>query len=314
MMKEMAFLSEQWKGFFFVVSAAFLWGLSGNVAKYLFNRQINPLDVVQMRLFLSFVFLLLCLAFVRRSLILVKRQHIPYMVIFGTFGVTAVQSTYLLVISKTNVATAIFLQYLAPVLVFGYGLLCKQEKLALPNGLALFFSVLGGFLMVKGNPGAGLAVSIPGLAAGLSSAAAFAFYTLYGKKGLTTYSPWTLLLYGFAMGSVIFSFYRVPWVTLLQYDWKEWFFFVYIAVFASILPFGFYFKGLNYLSPVKANLTSTLEPVIAGILAYLLLGEILSPWQVLGCGLILTGVILIQLSGHKPVKQVRNADPGELAL
>ncbi|AEG15462.1 protein of unknown function DUF6 transmembrane [Desulfofundulus kuznetsovii DSM 6115] len=301
-------MKEQWKGFFFVVLAAFLWGLSGNVAKYLFNRQINPLDVVQMRLFLSFVFLLLYLAFVRRSLILIERKHICYMVIFGTFGVTAVQSTYLLAISQTNVATAIFLQYLAPVLVLGYGLLRRQERLALPNGLALFFSVLGGFLMVKGSPGAGLAVSIPGLAAGLSSAAAFAFYTLYGKKGLATYSPWTLLLYGFAMGSVVFSFYRLPWVTLVQYSWKEWLFFVYIAVFASILPFGFYFKGLNYLSPVKTNLTSTLEPVIAGILAYLLLGEILTPWQALGCGLILTGVILIQLSGHRPVRETLNID------
>jgi len=299
-------LKDQWRGFFFVVMAAFLWGLSGNVAKYLFNQQVDPLDVVQMRLFLSFVFLLFYLVVVHRSLILIRKEDVAYMIIFGTFGVTAVQSTYLLAISQTNVATAIFLQYLAPVLVLGYGLIRGQEKLTLPSGFALFFSVLGGFLMVKGNPGAGLAVNIPGLTAGLASAATFAFYTLYGKKGLASYSPWTLLLYGFGVGSVVFSFYRLPWLTLAHYSWREWLFFIYIALFASILPFGFYFKGLSYLSPIKTNLTSTLEPVIAGILAYLLLGEKLTPWQVLGCVFILAGVILIQLSGLRQVRSSLN--------
>ncbi|MQL52958.1 EamA family transporter [Desulfofundulus thermobenzoicus] len=301
-------MKGQWKGFFFVVGAAFMWGLAGNVAKYFFNQQVNAVDVVQMRLFFSFIFLFLYLVSTNRSLIPVARADIPHILIFSVCGVTAVQFTYLLAISKTNVATAIFLQYLAPVLVLGYGLLRRQEKLTAVNGSAILFSVLGGFLMVKGNPGGGLAVSPAGLAAGLSSALAFALYTLLGKKWLATYSPWALLLYGFGTGSLLFTFYRLPWLTFFRYSWEEWLFFIYIALFSSILPFGMYFKGLQYLTPIKTNLTSTLEPVVAAVLAYLLLGEILTPWQVAGCAFILGGVILIQLAGQTTAKKAISAE------
>lgn len=291
---------DEWKGFLFVVGAAFLWGLSSNVAKYLFNRQVNVWDLVQMRVTLSFLFLVTVLGIGRRALLSVKREHYLYFFIFGAVGLTSVQTTYLLTISLTNVATAVFLQYLAPVFVFTYGLLRRQEKLAPGSVLAIVLSTLGGFLMVKGSPGGGLAVSPYGLTAGLAAALAFAFYTLYGKKGLENYSPWTLLVYGFAAGGLAYAlFYRLPWKTFLGYGWQEWLFFVYIAVFSTILPFGFYFKGLNYLAPVKANLTATLEPVVGGTLAYFLLGEMLTPWQVLGCLLIVAGVTVIQLQGSK---------------
>ncbi|MCL6448517.1 MAG: EamA family transporter [Armatimonadetes bacterium] len=290
-------MQGQWKGFLCVAGAALMWGLAGNVAKFLFNHQVNPVDLAQVRLFLSFLFLAAYLAFLRRPLFRVARAHYLPLTVLGIFGLTAVQITYLLAISRTNVATAIFLQYLAPVLIMGYGLVVKIEKLTAANGLALACSVLGGFLMVKGTPGGGLAVSPAGLASGLASALALAFYTIYGKRWLAVYSPWTILLWGFGCGSILFCLYRLPWLTFLRYGPEEWLFFIYVAIFSSIIPFGLYIKGLQYLSAVKANLTSTLEPVLAGLLAYLLLAERLTAWQVAGGGLILGGVILIQLAG-----------------
>ncbi len=294
-------MPKQWKGFLCVVGAAFLWALAGNVAKYLFNQRVNPVDLAQVRLFLSFLTLALYLAFFRRSLLKVARKHYLSLTIFGVFGVTAVQITYLVAISQTNVATAIFLQYLAPVLVMCYGLFGKVEKLTAMNTLALFCSVLGGFLMVKGAPGGGLAVSPGGLLAGLFSALALAFYTVYSKKWLAVYSSWTLLLWGFGTGSALFCLYRLPWVTFFSYGPQEWLFFLYIAIFSSVIPFGLYIKGLGYLSAVKANLTSTLEPMLASLLAYLLLAETLTAWQLAGGALILGGVILIQLAGAPKV-------------
>jgi len=280
-----------------------MWGLAGNVAKYLFNQQVNPVDLAQIRLFLSFLFLAAYLALFRRPLFRVARPHRLFLIILGTAGLTAVQITYLLAISRTNVATAIFLQYLAPVLIMGYGLLAGTERITAFSGPALVCSVLGGFLMVTGTPGGGLAVSPAGLAAGLASALAMSFYTIYSQKWLAVYSSWTILLWGFGCGSILFCLYRLPWITLLRYSPEEWLFFVYIALFSSIIPFGLYIKGLNYLNPLKASLTSTLEPVLAGVLAFLLLGERLTAWQVAGGGLILSGVVLIQLAGAPKTAQ-----------
>lgn len=292
-------ISERWKGFFCVVLAASLWGLSGTVAKYLFSQQVNPFDLVQVRLTFSFFFLFLYLLAFNRRLLYVARQDYTYMIIFGFLGVAAVQFTYLYTISKTNVATAIFLQYLAPAMVMIYELLFKKAKLTLAGTVAVLWSVAGGFLIAKGNLGGGFAVSAVGLFSGLASAAAFAFYSVYGKRGLAVYNPWTLMVYGFGAGTVTWFFYRLPWLTVMRYGWRDWLFFLYIAVFASIIPFGFYFKGLRYLTPVKAGLTSTLEPVVAAVLAWLLLGERLTVMQMAGCLLILGAIILIQVAGGK---------------
>lgn len=288
-----------WKGLLFVVGAATMWGISGTVAKYLFNNRVNPLDLVQMRLALSFIILFTFLFLTKRKTLHVPRVDLVYMIIFGLFGVAAVQFTYLFTISQTNVATAIFLQYLAPAFVLCYGLATGKEKMAVTNGSALFLALAGGFLIVRGNMTGGLTITHAGLASGLASALAFAFYTVYGKNGLSKYSPWTLLTWGLGVGALAWSFYRMPWLTFMQYDWHNWLFFLYIAIFATILPFGFFFEGLKYLSPVKTGIISTLEPVVAAAAAFIFLGELMAPMQIWGCILILGAVVMIQLEAGK---------------
>jgi drug/metabolite transporter (DMT)-like permease len=295
-------LSGPLKGFLFILTADLLWGLSGSVAKYLFSRQVSPFDLVQVRLILSFVLLVACLLLYNPALLKISRRDIPYMLLLGTLGVATVQFSYLYTISQTNVATAVFLEYLAPVFILLYGLLFHREKIGPARLMALFGAIAGGFLMVKGTTGAGMAVTVPGLISGLVSAVSFAFYTVYGKYGLSKYSPWTLLAWGMGVGGAAWALYKPPWISLAAYGTAaDWLFFLYIAVFATILPFGFFFKGLKYLSPVVAGITSTMEPVLAGIISFLLLGEVLTPMQMAGCALILSAVILLQLrTGEQP--------------
>ncbi|MFZ5643774.1 MAG: DMT family transporter [Bacillota bacterium] len=293
-------LSGHLKGFLFILMADIMWGLSATAAKYLFNRQVSPFDLVQVRLILSFVLLTAYLLIFNRSLLRINRSDIPYMIILGIFGVAIVQFTYYFTISQTNVATAVFLEYLAPVFILLYGLLAGKEKASAVKLLALVGAILGGFLMVKGTTGSGMAVTVPGLISGLASAISFAFYTVYGKYGLEKYSPWTLLTWGMGVGGAVWALYNPPWITFSSYGtYGDWLFFVYIAVFATILPFGFFFKGLKYLSPVVAGITSTMEPVLAGILSFILLGEVLTFMQITGCALILSAVIMLQVKAEK---------------
>lgn len=261
----------------------------------MFNNRVSPFDLVQMRLIISFLILLPAMYIVNRNSLKVNPRDIPYFIYFGFFGVAAVQFTYLYAISQTNVATAIFLQYMAPALVLVFGLLTGSEKPGAKKFAALTFALLGGFFIVKGSTSGGLAVNTPGLISGLASALSFAFYTVYGKKGLALYTPWALLTWGFGVGALVWSFYRAPWVTFFMYGPEQWLFFLYIAIFATIVPFGFFFVGLKYLSSVKTGITSTLEPVVGALAAYLFLREILTPLQIAGCLLILVAVLLIQL-------------------
>lgn len=284
---------RQGLGILQVFMAAFLWGTAGTFAKHLFNNNISPFELAQARITLSFLVLLLILLIMDRKLLRIELKDLPYFAILGMVGLGLTQFTYLFTISLTNVATAIFLQYLAPALILIYGLFRRIEKPSLLKFLALGASVLGGYLIVLGTTN-GLGLSTLGLISGLTSALLFAFYSIYGKHGLTKYNSWTILTYGFGFGALGWAFYELPWVPVMN-NQHALFQFLYIAVFATILPFGLYLIGLKNLSAFKAGLIATLEPVIGALSAFVFLGEVLNGIQLLGSGFILMGIVLIQV-------------------
>ncbi|WP_274378766.1 EamA family transporter [Desulforamulus profundi] len=55
-----------------MVGATSMWGISGTVAKILFNQQVNPLHLVTIRITLSFLVLLAYLALWKPHLLRVK--------------------------------------------------------------------------------------------------------------------------------------------------------------------------------------------------------------------------------------------------
>lgn len=291
------FSSDRIKGFLFILCADFLWALSGSLAKYLFNQAVSPFDLVQVRLTLSALLLGLFLALMRPAQLRIEKSDLLYMAIFGLFGMSMVQFTYMFTISETNVATAIFLQYLAPIFILAYGLLLGREQVTVLKLTALIAATLGGYLILTGQAG-GLSITRIGMISGLLSALAFAFYMIYGKYGLSKYPPLTMLFWGMAVGSLAWFFYQPPWVTVAPFHLRDWLFFFYIAVFSTIIPFACFFKGLHLLNPVVAGITSTMEPVLASLIAFLFLGERLSLLQTAGCGLILAAVLFVQVGAE----------------
>ncbi len=67
----------------------------------------------------------------------------------------------------------------------------------------------------------------------------------------------------------------------------------------TLLAFGLFFVGVNYIRSTRATITSTLEPIAAGIIAFLLLGETLELPQIVGGGLVIASIVLLQLQMEK---------------
>lgn len=290
------------KGYAAVTAAAILWGISGAVSKYLFaNQSVPPFLLVQVRMGLSFLLLFIALASFAPQLLRVARQDLRFLAVWGVCGMAAVQFTYLFTLSQTNVATAIFLQYLAPILTALYAWLFERERLSPALLSALGLAIGGSYLLVFGTS-ATLLVSPLGLTSGLISAVAMAFYTIYSAKRVGRLSSWTVLCYGLGLG---FLFWVVldlalwavgrPALALAPLtDGMLWLLFLYIAAFATIVPFGLYLIGLRWLSPTHATVTGMLEPVMGGIAAFFFLGERMPAVQVGGGLLIVLAVILLQ--------------------
>jgi drug/metabolite transporter (DMT)-like permease len=283
--------------------AAVLWGVAGTTAKYLFaSRAVPPFLLVQVRMGLSSLVLLAALAVVAPQLLRIRREHLPFFAIWGILGMAPVQFTYLFTISETNVATAIFLQYLAPIVTAIYAWLVDRQRLSGKLMVCLGLALGGSFLLIFGGT-ARLLISPLGLASGLASAVFLAFYTIYGAKGVGKLSPWTLLCYGLLVGSLPWLLidaglaatgHGVPGAEFLTQG-SMWVFFGYIAALATVVPFGLYLTGLRSVAPTQATITGMLEPVVGGLAAYFFLGETLRGAQIAGGILIVLAVVLLQV-------------------
>jgi drug/metabolite transporter (DMT)-like permease len=83
---------------------------------------------------------------------------------------------------------------------------------------------------------------------------------------------------------------------LHSYSPVQWGWILFIGIFGTILPFGLYFEGIKRIQPTPASITATLEPISAGVIASIFLGEIMGPWQIFGGLIVIGSIILLPLN------------------
>lgn len=298
------------RGYLLVILAAACWATGGLTAKWMFTAAsevpagwlVRPLGIVVPPAVLSggralaaFVLLAAYMLVARRSELKVSMRDLPFLATFGVLALAGVHFTYFMTISLTDVATAILLEYLAPIVVLAVSVAFFGERLtwALPAGVVL--SVLGCALVVGALGGNGLTVSTAGIFWGLASAVLFATYSLMGSRATKRFTPWTLLVWGLGFAALfwlvvlgprtVLGTFRNPLAAAAV---------VYVSVVSTIVPFAAFLTALHYIEPTQATITATLEPVIAGIAAYTVFGESLSPSQLAGGALVIAAIVLVQ--------------------
>ncbi len=283
------------RGYLYVVLAAILWAISGSSAKFLFNRGITTFQLVQMRLTLASAVLLIWFLWRKRPLLRIATQDFWAFVWLGVAGMATVQFTYLFTISKIQVAAAILLEYLAPVLIALHAVVFAHQRLTRTMVTALVGATIGCYLMVGGYNLDLLTMNRVGIISGLISAVVFAGYAIYGERLMCRYSSWTVLFYSLMFAALVWNVVQPPLVFLRRsYAPVEWLCVAYIAILGTVVPFGLYMEGINLIRSTRASITATLEPITAGLISYLFLGEVLEPLQLLGGVLVIAAIVLLQ--------------------
>lgn len=282
-------------GYLYVTLAAVLWAVSGTSSKFLFSGGMTPFQLIQLRTTLAFVGLLLWLMLRGRSLLSVSPKDLFYFCFLGILGIGAAQFFYLFAISKINVAAAILLHYTGPVFVALYSVFILRKQLARRSILAIAGTLVGCFFVVGAYNVELLTLNRSGIIGGILAAMAFAAYSLLSEYGMRKYSPWTVLFYGLLFASLIWNILHPPLAAILQtHSPIQWWWILFIATLGTIIPFGLYFEGINLIRSTHASVTATLEPITAGIISSLFLGEFLSLLQILGGLLVIASIVMLQ--------------------
>lgn len=283
-------------GYLYVALAAVLFAISGTAAKFLFHSGVTPFQLIQLRTTLAFIFLLIWLGLRHSAQLRISKTDLPYFLALGVFGIGAAQFFYLFAISKINVAAAILLHYTGPVFVALYVVVVQRQKIGKLSILSIFGTLVGCFLVVGAYNLPLLALNRIGIISGMLAAVAFAIYSVLSDYGMRKYTPWTVLLYGLLFAALMWNVLHPPLAAMLHgYAPVQWGWIFFIGVFGTIFPFGLYFEGIKRIRPTNASITATLEPISAGVIATIFLGEMMLPLQIIGGIIVIGSIILLQL-------------------
>lgn len=283
-------------GYLFVMLAAAFWASGASASKFLFNIGVTPFQLVQLRITTAIVILFAWLVCRRRHLLRIDRNDIGYFLLLGTLGMAAINITYLYAISRLNVAAALVLEYLAPVFIALYTACFQRERISRWTAAAIATALLGCYLVVGAYNLKLFQLNLLGILSGLGAALSFAWWSVHGEYGMHRYNPWTVLFYALVVAGIVWNLLQPPLESFLHpYPPAAWGWVLYIAVGGTILPFGLYYEGINRIRATRASITSTLEPIMAGIFSFLFLGEVMAPLQILGGAFVIGAIVLLQL-------------------
>lgn len=274
-------------------------------------RPIDPLILSQTRTTFSLL-VLICILVASQGWQRIKlpARDLAYCFLLGTLGVAVSNYFYYVAIQRTNVATAIIVQYTAPVWVLLYVVARGQQKLSpqkvaavglAVTGIALVIDIAGdiagGIAGRKG--GQALRLDAYGIGAALLASFSFAFYNVAGHRILARYDRWRVLTWTLAAAAAFWLVVNPPWkIAAAHYAPAQWLFLFVFSMISVLGAFSLYFLGLQHLEPTRAIITSCLEPVFSIVLAALLLGEVLRPIQTLGIVFVLAAIVIVQRPGR----------------
>src|SRR5260370_27730890 len=182
------------RGYFFIGSAAFLWGVSAALGRAVFTgklplggaalRPIDPLILSQTRTTFSLLILLALLIGSKGwQRIKLPARDLAHCFLLGTLGVAISNYFYYVAIQRTNVAIAIVMQYTAPVWVLLYVVARGHQKLSWQKVAAVVLAVTGIALVVNlFTHGTALRLDKYLLRAALPASFSFAFYNIAGHR------------------------------------------------------------------------------------------------------------------------------------
>jgi drug/metabolite transporter (DMT)-like permease len=97
----------------------------------------------------------------------------------------------------------------------------------------------------------------------------------------------------------------LEWSTLPASAWGA---VAYAGLGALVVAYLLFYRGVRVLGPTRTSLYSNLQPVIALAVAWVMLNETPTGWQLAGAGFIMVGLLLSRVSRMKPAKSLELAD------
>jgi len=289
--------THSYRGLSLVLIAVAFWGTAAPIGKHLILTRFDTLTITQTRTSLAFILLVFFFVIKNRNMFRVQVRDIWKFAVLGVIGLAVTNFTYYFTVKESTVATAILVQYSAPVWVLLYSVwILKEDTLDWITVLSLVGALAGCYFAVTSGSMKDISLRGWALLTGPLSALTFAYQVIATKQMLKRYPMWTILLYAFGFATMFWLLINPPWNFIQRnYHAADWGFLWMFALISILIPQAAFASGLRLIDASKAGIVSILEPVFAIGAAFLILGESLNAVQIFGGCMVLAAVAALEI-------------------
>ena len=280
-----------------VMASSLLFGATPILARMAYAGGSNFITMTFLRALLALPVLFIILKVQKIPMGLTKKEALRLLVV-GLFGSVATTLCLYASYNYIPVGMATTLHFVYPLIVSLAGMLLYGEKMTLQKGAALALGLFGIVLFAEGTSAAG----ILGVGLALLSAFTFSFKVIQlGKPPLLAMHSIKVVFYlclveclgagglGLASGQLVFSLTPVAWLCTIL-----------VAMLLSVVAVPLLKYGISHVGSAVAAILSTLEPITSVVCGVLFLQETLTVQKIIGCILVLAGVLCITLRLKRP--------------
>ncbi len=276
--------------------SALAWAGNFIVARYV-HDQVTPITLSYGRWGLALVILLpftLKQVFRQRELV---RAHLKLFALLGLTGMALFHSFVYAALESTGAINAALILSLTPVFIVLLSWILDKEPIASAQATGIGLSLLGAVVLItRGDAAAIRAMDFNrGDLWMLAAVPNWALYSVLLRRRPAAVQPMVLLTVTIAAGLAFLtpalilelvrgSDFRLGKETVAGI--------VYVALFASVIAYICWNRGVSVVGANRAGLFMHLVPAFSALLAIALLGESLLLHHALGIGLIISGIYL----------------------
>ena len=257
----------------------------------------DPLTIVVLRLVISAGLLAIILKLLGQ-LIIIRRQDLKYFLLLAffepflyfmgeSFGLELVSSTVGAVIVST-------IPLFAPIT----DKLFFKSRISWANILGIFVSFAGVLLLIFKNDFS-LVAPLKGILLVFLAVFAALGYSVVLKKVPSYYNSVSIITFQNAIGLIyflpLFIIYDIPKFGYKPITGEAIYAVIALAVVASSLAFIFFTYGMRKIGITKANVFVNMIPVFTAVIAWGVLGEVLTTQMLLGIAIVVSGVFVSQI-------------------
>ena len=299
-----------------VLASSVCFGASGPFGKALIEAGLGPLQAVWLRIATAALVLVPLVTALRGpSAARGLRRHLPRLTVYGLTGVAGCQACYFLAASRLPVGVAILLEFCGPVIVLVWLRLVRRVRVHRAAAVGVAVAMTGLAMVVQ--VWAGLSLDPLGLAAGFGAAACQAAYFLIVDSLAGHVDPLAITAYGSAVAAVVLAVPAAPWalawdvlpaqVPVAGFTAPGWTLVAWIGVVSTVMAYLTGVAGLQRLPAQVGGALCYTEAVAAGLIAWAVLGERLTPAQITGGVIVLAGAFIAQRAAAHATAPARPA-------